>query len=251
MKFVQLCVLDHRIRNGIINILLRTIGPNALSWRSSECTVTYMIAKRSTSQERRPIVVDAAITAFARDGYRGTTVADVAAGANISPAYVFKLFSGKEQLFVGALDACFERIVDALAQGANRSDGQSPEDILDAMGGAYAELIADRDLLMLQVHAQSAVTVPEIAEALRRGYELVTQYASNRSGATDADVQRFIAFGQLCHLVVTLELDPQASGWAGILAGGLRHPMISNAASETRTDHPTTHSDSSGGEVSL
>ena len=183
-----------------------------------------MATKLSTAEERRPLVIAAAITAFARMGYRGTTVADVGAEARISSAYVFKLFPSKEQLFVGALDACYERVLEALARGAEQPTTQTPDGILDAMGGAYAELIADRDLLMLQVHAQSAADVPEIGAALRRGYARITEFASTRSGATDASVQRFIAFGQLCHLVATLGIDESGEQWAATLAAGIRHP---------------------------
>lgn len=194
-----------------------------------------MATKLSTAEERRPLVIAAAITAFARTGYRGTTVADVAAEARISSAYVFKLFPSKEQLFVGALDACYDRVLDAITRGGEQATVQTPEGILDAMGGAYAELIADRDLLMLQVHAQSAVEVPEIGAALRRGYARITEVASSRSGATDAAVQRFIAFGQLCHLVATLGIDESGERWATILAAGIRHPEFASTAPAATT----------------
>lgn len=183
-----------------------------------------MRTKLSTAEERRPLVTAAAMAAFARSGYRATTVADVGAEAGISSAYVFKLFPSKEQLFVAALDACFDRVLEALARGVETTADQSPDGVLDAMGGAYAELIADRTLLKLQVHAQSAAEVPEVGAALRRGYARVTEFASRRSGAPDAAVQRFIAFGQLCHLVVTLELDGADEPWARTLAAGIRHP---------------------------
>jgi AcrR family transcriptional regulator len=192
-----------------------------------------MATKLSTAEERRPLVIAAAITAFARMGYRGTTVADVAAEARISSAYVFKLFPSKEQLFVGALDTCYDRVLEALALGGEQATVQTPDGVLDAMGGAYAELIADRDLLMLQVHAQSAGEVPEIGAALRRGYARITEFASSRSGATDAAVQRFIAFGQLCHLVATLGIDDTGERWATVLAAGIRHPDFAGAAPAT------------------
>lgn len=182
--------------------------------------------KLSTAEARRPLVVRAATASFARAGYRATTVADVATEAKISSAYVFKLFAGKEALFVAALEDCYERIVEALAEGVESATDRTPEGILDAMGGAYAALIADRDLLLLQVHAQSAADVPEIGAALRRGYARVVEFASTRSGATDAAVQRFIAFGQLCHLVVTLGIDDSSERWAQLLGAGIRHPSF-------------------------
>jgi AcrR family transcriptional regulator len=177
----------------------------------------------STAVIRRDAVVDAAITEFAQTGYLGTSVATIAASAGISPAYVFKLFPGKEPLFVAALEECFRLVLEALEQGAK---GTSPLEVLDSMGQAYAELIADRRLLMLQVHAQSAATVPEIAVALRRGLEQVTMLAKTRSNAPDADVQRFIAFGQLCHLIVTTGIESDSSPWAALVSAGIRHPDL-------------------------
>jgi AcrR family transcriptional regulator len=191
----------------------------------SECTVTHMPRTLlSTSAERREILIDRAISAFSRSGYIGTSVATVAAEAGISPAYVFKLFPTKEQLFVAALDRCFEQILAALEAGAELDTTNTPTGILDAMGLAYAHLIADRELLMLQVHAQSAADVPEIGDALRRGLAAVTRFAKTRSGSADEDVQRFVAFGQLCHLIVTLQIDAGDGNWAAILAEGIRHP---------------------------
>jgi len=177
----------------------------------------------STAADRRSTIVSAALTSFSRGGYAGTTVADVAGEAGISSAYVLKLFGGKEALFVAALDKCFERIEETLS--AIRADG-TPVAILDAMGDAYAALIADRTLLLIQVHAQSVAAVPTIGNALRAGLARITRFAKQRSGAEDRDVQRFMAYGQLCHLVVTSGVSDVDADWAHILTDGLRHPEI-------------------------
>jgi AcrR family transcriptional regulator len=178
----------------------------------------------STAEARRVTVIDSSIAVFSQSGYLGTPVTAVAEHARISPAYVFKLFPSKESLFVAALERCFTRIEEALDRGATASSSQKPAAILDAMGGAYADLIADRSLLMLQVHAQSAAHVPEIGAALRKGLERVTTFAKSRSGGSDADVQRFIAYGQLCHLIVTAGLENIPADWARLLTAGIRHP---------------------------
>ena len=196
----------------------------------SECIVTHMPERSSilsTSELRRPVVIESAIRTFARSGYLGTSVAQVAAEAKISPAYVFKLFPSKEQLFVAALDHCFELVEQALAAGADAATDATPAVVLEAMGDAYADLIANRSLLMLQVHAQSAAEVPEIGDALRRGLERITRFASSRSGASDPDVQSFVAFGQLCHLIVTTGIDGRSEHWARLLTEGIRHPDAS------------------------
>jgi AcrR family transcriptional regulator len=182
------------------------------------------MASLSTAEMRVPVVTASAVTEFARGGYHGTTIADVAKAARISPAYVFKLFPSKERLFVVALEDCFRQIVEALTIGADESGTTDPDGILDAMGGAYAELISNRSLLMLQVHAQSVADIPEIGQALRTGLASVVRLAKTRSGADDAAVQRFIAYGQLCHLIVTTGIDDVPDEWATIVSAGIRHP---------------------------
>ncbi|GAA4685973.1 TetR/AcrR family transcriptional regulator [Frondihabitans cladoniiphilus] len=178
----------------------------------------------STSERRIPAIVDAARDTFAVGGYAGTTVADVAKAAGISSAYVFKLFPTKQDLFVAALDRSFVEIVETLTRAADASSATKPDDVLDAMAAAYAGLIADRTLLLLQVHAQSSAGVTEVGAALRRGLEKVTTTASQKSKADDDAVQRFLAFGQLCHLVVTAGIGDVDADWARLIARGIRHP---------------------------
>lgn len=190
----------------------------------SECIVTHMTPRAlSTAADRRVTIVGAALTAFSRGGYAGTTITDIAREAGISSAYVLKLFGGKEALFVAALETCFERIEQTLATAPV---GPTPTATLDAMGDAYAALIADRTLLLIQVHAQSVAAIPAIGDSLRAGLARITRFAKQRSGASDSDVQRFIAYGQLCHLVVTSGMADVDEDWTRILTDGLRHPEI-------------------------
>lgn len=177
----------------------------------------------STSEQRRAAAVSSAITVFARGGYHATTIAHVAGDAGISPAYVSKLFSSKTTLFVAALQECYSRVLLALEQGAEQAEDTSPSGLLYAMGAAYADLIADRDLLMLQVHAQAAMEIREISEAVREGVREVTLFAASRSRAERGDVQQFMAFGQLCHLLTNLGAFDFNDEWASILTDGIRH----------------------------
>lgn len=182
------------------------------------------VTARSTAEARRAEVIERALSAFADTGYFATRVGAIAAASDISEAYIFRLFGGKLELFLAALDHCYAKIVAAMSAGADRARSTSPADILDAMAEAYAELIADRDLLALQVHAQSAASVPEIAVAVRDGCKRVVTLVQKRSAADDAAVQQFMAYGQLCHLVVIAELAAIPARWAKLLSAGMRHP---------------------------
>jgi AcrR family transcriptional regulator len=178
----------------------------------------------STSDLRRDTVIDSAICVFARSGYLGTPITAVAKHAKISPAYVFKLFPSKEELFVAALERGFELIQSTLRDGADQSPDQTPDGVLDAMGAAYAALISNRDLLMLQVHALSVADIPEIGASFRKGLQSIASFVKTRSGASDDAVQQFFAYGQLCHLIATISLDGNDAPWARMLTAGIRHP---------------------------
>ncbi|WGL50623.1 TetR/AcrR family transcriptional regulator [Nocardioides sp. BP30] len=178
---------------------------------------------RSTADARRATVLTEALRVFAKTGYHATPVSDVAAAADISQGYVIRLFRTKLDLFVAVIETCFEQIVAALDAGSQHVRGGEPQQVLDAMSDAYVELIADRDLLMLQVHAQSASDIPEVRLAMQRGLARVTELASDRSHATPEQVQRFVAYGQLCHLIVTADLDHVDGPWARTLTHGVRH----------------------------
>lgn len=179
--------------------------------------------RRSTADARRADVLRAGLAVFAHKGYAATPVTDVADAAGITQGYVQRLFGSKLGLFVAVVRHCYDRIGACLAQAADGVPDADPQAVLDAMGDAYAELIADRSLLMLQVHAQAATGEPQIQTAVRDGLRSVVELAKERSGADDRQVQRFIAFGQLCHLIVTAELDDVDRRWARTLTDGMRH----------------------------
>ena len=177
-----------------------------------------------TADARRDSIVEGALAEFSVTGYLGTPVTSIARHANISSAYVFKLFPSKEDLFVAALERCFEKIEFALTSAVDEGAASTPDEILWVIGGGYAELIADRSLLMMQVHAQSASGVTEIAASFRAGIERLTRFAKTRSGATDEAVQRFLAYGQLCHLIVAGGFSSDANPWTQLITAGFRHP---------------------------
>lgn len=136
---------------------------------------------------------------------------------------MFRLFPGKLGLFVATVEHCYEQVAAALVEGGEAAGSTDPEDVLAAMSAAYVELIRDRNLIMLQVHAQSACDVPEIRDAVRRGVAKVVGTVSRVSGADPGAVQRFIAYGQLCHLIVQADLGAVNEGWALTLSAGISH----------------------------
>jgi hypothetical protein len=110
-----------------------------------------------------------------------------------------------------------------MAAAADRATDRSPDGILEEMGEAYAHLIADKDILKIQVHAQSAADIPAVKAVIRHGLSQLVKLAKGKAGAGDEAVQRFIAFGQLCHLIVTTDLDKLDDDWAQAIWRGMSH----------------------------
>ena len=179
--------------------------------------------KLSDADTRRESIIEAALAVFAQSGYGSTPVAAVATKAGISQAYVFKLYPTKEVLFVAALERAYEIILETMAAAADRAIDRSPDGILEEMGEAYAHLIADKDILMIQVHAQSAADIPAVKAVIRHGLSQLVKLAKSKAGVSDEAVQRFIAFGQLCHLIVTTDLDKLDEDWAQTIWRGMSH----------------------------
>lgn len=75
----------------------------------------------------RQSLVDAATELFERDGYERTTVADIAAAADIGTRTFFSYFASKEELLFPESDYRVQAAVDAIAA---RDPGDTPAEVL-------------------------------------------------------------------------------------------------------------------------
>lgn len=75
----------------------------------------------------RQALVDAAIMLFARDGYEQTTVADIAAEAEVGARTFFNYFASKEELLFPESDARVRAALEAIAE---RGADEGPADVL-------------------------------------------------------------------------------------------------------------------------
>ena len=171
----------------------------------------------STAEDRRETVLEAAEHVFAEHGFSGTPTTAVAKAAGISHAYLFRLFPTKSDLAIAVTNRCHERILRAFTAAAAhaRADG---EDVLAAMGTAYQELLADKEILQLQLHSHAAaIGDPTLREAAAAGYGRIVELVKSESGADDATVAGFMATGMLLNVVAALGAMDSDAHWAGIL----------------------------------
>ena len=86
-----------------------------------------------TVAETRDALLRAATVVFARDGYEGASVADIAAEAGISSGPIYTHFGGKAELFAACLQANDRRALDEVLGAVEAQDAAS---ILAAFGRA-------------------------------------------------------------------------------------------------------------------
>src|SRR5215467_9668065 len=103
----------------------------------------------STAHERRETVLRTAVRAFAARGYYGTPTVDIAKQAGISQSYLYRLFPTKEELFIAVVRRCFQLARESFAEEVAKAASAAPEDVLSAMGDAYARLVSDPDIQLL------------------------------------------------------------------------------------------------------
>jgi AcrR family transcriptional regulator len=73
------------------------------------------MGRRLKGEERRRVLVDAALTLFSQKGFRGTTTKAIAEAAGCSEATLFKHFATKDKLYSAILETK-EQIEETLAQ---------------------------------------------------------------------------------------------------------------------------------------
>ena len=72
--------------------------------------MTTTTGVRMSAEERRELVLEAAVAEFALGGLAGTSTEDVARRAGISQPYLFRLFPTKKGLFLALVERCYQRI---------------------------------------------------------------------------------------------------------------------------------------------
>jgi AcrR family transcriptional regulator len=164
-------------------------------------------APRSSSEERRQEVIEAAVKEFAANGFDATSTTAIAKRAGISQPYIYALFANKHELFLAVNQHVVDRIRGAFMKAART--GADPVERLTAMGDAYLDLLADRDEIMFQMQAHAAAGDPELREPVRNEFIRLVEDVRRMSGAEMDQVIEFMAQGMLLNVVAALELPPE------------------------------------------
>jgi AcrR family transcriptional regulator len=169
-----------------------------------------MATERKTAEQRRADVLRVAVPEFARGGLEGTSTDAVARAAGISQPYLFRLFPTKKALFIELVKNGFARVRDAMEQAAGDLTG---DEALMAMGDVYADLLADRNELLLQMQAYVACNDPEIGEVVRREFGRLWRLIAAISGADEEQLQRFVGMGMLMNVIAAMDATSHGAAW--------------------------------------
>jgi len=163
------------------------------------------VRTRLSADERRAQIVAAGRSEFAAHGYQATTTDAIARRAGVSQPYVVRLFGTKQALFLAVADSCFEQLHDTFSAAA----AAAPEgEKLTAMGKAYRELVADREVLALQLHFFAACAAdPSLREIGHERFAGLIAHERELSGASETELIRFNAAGMLINVATALGLE--------------------------------------------
>src|SRR4051812_11053844 len=175
----------------------------------------------SKGQQTRQAILRAAIVRFGRDGYRATSVADIARDASVGGTVAYAYFPSKEALFLAAVD---EDAAGVVHEGLSTIDDAGIDDwretlIFTLLGAGEHHPLARRLLAGLEPDVTDRVLeIPALAELRKACAERLT--AEQLTGAVRPDIDPVtIANGVVAIILSLLMSVVQLGGSAAITYG--------------------------------
>jgi AcrR family transcriptional regulator len=123
--------------------------------------------QRMSGPDRRKQVLRIAAEEFASSGLHGASTEQIARSAEITQAYIVRMFGTKKALFSELVVAAFDRMTEGMR---NAADTETELKALTGMGAQYNEMLADRTSLLLQLQGCAACGDSEVRDAVRNSW---------------------------------------------------------------------------------
>lgn len=163
-----------------------------------------MSEEKSSRKNSRPLIVAAALKAFAAKNYDGASMADIARAAGITKRAIYRHFPSKRELFYEVRNLVYNSIVENLwRELPSAKDFTELADLLMRAHLRFCE--ENQDMLRIVVN-----TVSEAAT--REFQENIEGLLADRAGDIDALVRAGIEEGTL-----DPSLDPEYLSWIIVL----------------------------------
>jgi AcrR family transcriptional regulator len=186
--------------------------------------------QRMSGSDRRQQVLQIAAEEFADGGLHGGSTEVIARRAEITQAYIFRLFGTKKALFLEVMAAAFDRQAEGMRAAAG---GEAGLDALARMGAQYNELLADRTALLLQLQGFAACGDPEVRDAVRASFGRMWQTVADVTGLDPVTVKAFLAFGMLLNNGAALQIGELDEPWAEGVRTRIRPGLFDHITTET------------------
>jgi len=138
--------------------------------------------------------------AFAEGGYAGTTTDQIAIHAGVSQPYVVRRFGSKQALFLAAYDRSVDELIGTFGRVHAAGGGR------EEMGHAYAELVGNREILLVMLHGFAAGADPQVGPRVRERFLEVVRMLSETVSHDPAEIRDFLANGMLINTMMALKI---------------------------------------------
>lgn len=124
------------------------------------------MAPRLPAPARREQILDVAVQVFARNGFHGTSMNDVADAAGVTKPVLYQHFDSKQELYLALLNEVGRRMLHAISKAtAGATNGR---EMTELGFSAYFRFVAeDRDAFLL-LYGTGASRDDEATQAVRR-----------------------------------------------------------------------------------
>ncbi|MDH6623775.1 AcrR family transcriptional regulator [Streptomyces sp. LBL] len=185
---------------------------------------------RMSAEERRESVIRAATTEFARGGYYGTSTEVIAKRVGVSQPYLFRLFPGKQAIFLAVAERCIEDTIRMFEEAAQGLEG---EEALRAMANTYTTVIAEqpeRLLMQMQMHVTVGAATQagdhEFGEVVRGGWMRLWDTVHLLLGADVDETTTFMACGMLINSLVAMGFPPDHRVWENMFVSARLENLV-------------------------
>ena len=162
---------------------------------------------------RRNVIVSAAVTVFARQGFSDTSIQEVATEAGVAPTAVYYHFSGKDELFEAALRKVLDEISEVVFKARADDEPADPQVLANVISAVWEWIEFHPDAARLVYHHLPGATsqtraLQEQFEALHvhRAFAYITpatarsrRTAAARHASETLAARTFIALTLLIH----------------------------------------------------
>jgi AcrR family transcriptional regulator len=186
--------------------------------------------ERMSGPDRRQQILRIAAEEFANGGLHGASTELIARRAEITQAYIFRMFDTKKALFLEVMVAAFDHMTDGMRDAAGAETGL---DALTRMGAQYNEMLADRTSLLLQLQGFAACGDPEVRDAVRDSFGRMWQTVARTSGLDPVTIKAFLAFGMLLNNGAALQVAELNEPWARGVRTRIRPGLFDHITAET------------------